>query len=39
LLRDRDGAYGLEFSEMAKCMGIHEVLHPGVLGKTPISSD
>jgi putative transposase len=26
LLRDRDRAYGLEFSEMAKCMGIHEVL-------------
>ena len=26
LLRDRDRAYGLEFSEMAKWMGIHEVL-------------
>jgi hypothetical protein len=26
LLPDRDRAYGLEFSEMAKCMGIHEVL-------------
>jgi hypothetical protein len=26
VLRDRDRAYGLEFSEMAKCMGIHEVL-------------
>ena len=26
LLRDRDRAYGLEFSEMAKSMGIHEVL-------------
>jgi len=26
LLRDRDRAYGLEFSEMAKGMGIHEVL-------------
>jgi hypothetical protein len=26
LLRDGDRAYGLEFSEMAKCMGIHEVL-------------
>src|ERR1700730_15751180 len=26
LLRDRDRAYGLEFSEMAKCMGLHEVL-------------
>jgi len=26
LLRDRDSAYGLESSEMAKSMGIHEVL-------------
>jgi hypothetical protein len=26
LLRDRDSAYGLECSEMAKSMGIHEVL-------------
>ena len=26
LLRDRASAYGLEFSEMAKSMGIHEVL-------------
>jgi hypothetical protein len=26
LLPDRDRAYGLEFSEMAKCMGIHELL-------------
>jgi transposase InsO family protein len=26
LLRDRDRAYGLEFSEMVKWMGIHEVL-------------
>jgi putative transposase len=26
VLRDRDRAYGLEFSEMAKRMGIHEVL-------------
>jgi transposase InsO family protein len=26
LLRDRDSAYGLEFADMAKWMGIHEVL-------------
>src|SRR6266480_1359006 len=26
LLRDRDSAYGREFSEMAKCMGIRQVL-------------
>jgi hypothetical protein len=40
LLRDRDSTYGLEFSEMAKTMGIHEVLTaPQSPGRTPISND